>query len=161
MCEAPSWRLKPQPLPPTSYKQLYLWSDQHTNSVRWSKYMMLLALELWGCLFFPKRDLPTHSLIKIIPILIKEIIEQINYGHFHFLKNKNKNKKKKIYGHFILSFFWVTIDAPNLLSHVNKSLDYYVCVRVFPMNNQTLGSYIILRLQDYAIRWTILVRWMN
>ena len=45
----------------------------------------------------------------------------------------------------------MTIDAPNLLSQVNKSLDYYVYVRVFPVNNQTLGSFIILRLQDYAI----------
>ena len=90
-----------------------------------------------GMSFFPKRDLPTHSLIKIIPILIKEIIEQINYGHFHFLKNKNK-KKKKLWTFHPLFFFLVTIDAPNLLSHVNKSLDYYEYVRVFPMNNQTL-----------------------
>ena len=31
MCETPSWRLEPWPLPPTPHKHLYLWSDQCTK----------------------------------------------------------------------------------------------------------------------------------
>ena len=35
MCETPSWRLEPGPLPPTLHKHLYLWSDHRTKGVRW------------------------------------------------------------------------------------------------------------------------------
>ena len=36
MCEAPSWKLEPQSLPPIPHKHLYLWSDHHTKGARWS-----------------------------------------------------------------------------------------------------------------------------
>ena len=35
VCETPSWRLEPGPLPPTLHKHLYLWSDHRTKGVRW------------------------------------------------------------------------------------------------------------------------------
>ena len=38
VCEVPSWKLELRPLPPTSHKYLYLWSDHRTKGVR-SLYM--------------------------------------------------------------------------------------------------------------------------
>ena len=35
MCETPSWRLKPQLLPPTPHKHLYLCNDHHTKGAWW------------------------------------------------------------------------------------------------------------------------------
>ena len=38
VCETPSWRFEFRPLPPTLHKHLYLWSDHHTNGVRWRNF---------------------------------------------------------------------------------------------------------------------------
>ena len=41
VCEAPSWRLEPRPLPPTPHKHLYLWNDHRTKGVQWFRYYIL------------------------------------------------------------------------------------------------------------------------
>ena len=46
MCEAPSWKLEPRPLPPTPHKHLYLWSDYHTKGVRWCVLAFLIPYSL-------------------------------------------------------------------------------------------------------------------
>ena len=35
LCEALTWRLGPQPLPPIPHKYLYLWNDHRSKGVWW------------------------------------------------------------------------------------------------------------------------------
>ena len=46
MCEAPSWKLEPWPLPLTPHKHLYLWSDYHTEGVWWCVLAFLIPYSL-------------------------------------------------------------------------------------------------------------------
>ena len=50
VCETPSLRLEPRPLPPTLHKHLYLWSDHRTKSVSWFKKSFFHTCV---CIFLP------------------------------------------------------------------------------------------------------------
>ena len=41
MCEALSWKLESQPLPPTPHKYLYLWSDYRAKGMQWCQTLEL------------------------------------------------------------------------------------------------------------------------
>ena len=59
MCEIPSWRLEPQPLPPTPYKHLYLWSDHRTKGAWWYHFFSLPCLYTFFFFFFFENHLYT------------------------------------------------------------------------------------------------------
>ena len=62
VCEVLSWRLEPQPLPPTPHKHLYLWSDHYTKGAWWWKCFKYCdnVLSKLSCLLLEDDDIYYH-----------------------------------------------------------------------------------------------------
>ena len=121
MCETPSWKLEPRPLPPTPHKHLYLWSDHHIKGAWWLKTSYCFRVHTCVEIFSMGPAMQT--------IWSTQLLSQLKKKHFYHIQTLvysaclNSLKISQYWPSGALTLLWINFKYYDFLNKECKVVD--------------------------------------